>query len=479
MSSQDRYSVSIGLEVHVQLLTLSKLFCSCATSYGETPNTRTCPTCLGLPGALPVLNSRAEELAARLVFALEGRLQVESLFERKNYFYPDLPKGYQITQHGLPLGLGGSVAFMSGDREMHVQLSRIHLEEDAGKSIHLENETLVDLNRCGAPLAEIVTEPCLTSPEDAEAFLQELKRIVVQLGICSGDMEKGALRCDANISVARSGSGQMGSKVELKNLNSFKFVRRALQFEIDRQSEILDADGEIEQETRYWDESDSETYSMRTKEESPDYRYFPEPDLGPLVLDPKWIGTMKSSIIELPHARMIRFRREYGLASYEAGILVDSRSLADFFERTCMAGARPLEVSSWILTEGLRMFREEDKSADEIKLSAEEFAWLLMAVAKEVVSAASAKQVFAETFLAGGSPREIIEDRGLVQISDVETLRPLVADLVDKEVQNVRLYRSGKIQLMGYFVGQIMRATEGRANPKVVGRLLKECLDGS
>ncbi len=470
---------TIGLEIHAQLLTGSKMFCGCSTEFGADPNTQTCPVCLGLPGALPVVNQRAVDFAIRMIEAVGGNVARESVFARKNYFYPDLPKGYQISQYDRPIGRGGEVLLYMGDEKRAIALTRIHLEEDAGKSVHVPgaDHSLVDLNRCGVPLIEIVSEPVIGSPEEACEYMVALRRLVQYLGICSGDMEKGAFRCDANVSVHRRDSEMPGTKVELKNLNSFKFVQKALEFEIARQIELLSHDSAVVHETRLYNESQKVTIPMRSKEEANDYRYFPEPDIPPLRVTGEMVSRAKPEMPELPHEKFERFVSEHGIPRCDASILIDSRELADYYEETARHVENPSRASSWILTEVLAVLRDRGMPISEFPVEARRLGELLNAVEDETISGKIAKEVFAEMIESGSSPLEIVKKRGLGQISDPEELSKIISDIVDRETENVKLYRSGKTGLLGHFVGQVMRVTKGRANPRVTNEILRKYLD--
>jgi len=471
----------IGLEIHAQLLTKSKLFCGCSTEFGSEPNTHTCPVCLGLPGALPVVNEKAVEYAVMMILAVDGEVVRESVFSRKNYFYPDLPKGYQISQYDLPIGRGGAVQLSIDNKERAIPLTRIHLEEDAGKSIHDfdSGHTLIDLNRCGIPLIEIVSEPEIESPDEAHEFMVSLRRILQYIGICSGDMEKGALRCDANVSIRKRDSDKMGVKVELKNLNSFRFVKKALEYEIARQIELVSGGGKVVNETRLYDEARKVTVPMRSKEEAHDYRYFPEPDLLPLVISENLLKRVCESLPELPDVKLGRFLSEYELTNDDAGILTDNRYLADYFEATVRHSGNPSRTANWILTEVLAVLSERGISITDFNVEPRALGELVCEIEDETISGRIAKTVFAEMMETGDSPHSIIERKDLRQVSDPQALEKIIADVVDREAENVKLYRSGKTRLFSHFVGLIMRETKGRANPRVTNEILRKYLDGS
>ncbi|SYZ73814.1 Aspartyl/glutamyl-tRNA(Asn/Gln) amidotransferase subunit B [Candidatus Zixiibacteriota bacterium] len=471
----------IGLEVHAQLTTASKIFCGCKNEYGLPPNTLTCPVCLGLPGALPVLNKQAVEYAMKMILAVEGEVNLRSIFARKNYFYPDLPKGYQISQYDHPIGERGSVKVRYGNGESKViRIKRIHLEEDAGKSLHPERGgyyTRVDLNRCGVPLIEIVTEPDITSPAEAREYLIKLKQILRYLNICSGDMEKGHLRCDANVSVRPLGSSELGTKTEVKNMNSFRWVEKALAFEIERQVGVIKSGGSIEQVTMLWDEKKQASEPMRTKEESHDYRYFPEPDLVNLVVDETWLKEVKNGLPELPDKRAKRFVNQYGIPEYDAGVLTESRELADYYEEVMNSFDNGKAASNWIMVELLKVINEEGAAIESFRIGPPMIAELLNSVKEGVISGKMAKEVFEEMVQTGRRPNEIIKSRGLVQVTDESVLKEIIAKIIRENPDNLKKYRSGKSQIFGYFVGQVMKETGGKANPGLVNRLLKEKLD--
>jgi len=481
MSEARPYEPVIGLEVHAQLLTDSKIFCGCRSSFGEAPNALTCPVCLGLPGALPVLNRRVVEYAMRAILAVGGTVNRESIFARKNYFYPDLPKGYQISQYDHPLGEGGSVLFTEDGEERAIGLIRIHLEEDAGKSFHPENaadeaSTFVDMNRCGVPLIEIVSKPEIRSPRQAGLYLAKLRQILEYLGVCTGNMEEGALRCDANVSVRPVGETAFGTRTEVKNMNSIRGVERALAYEIQRQTGLVQAGGTVAQETLLWDEKAQTAHPMRSKEESSDYRYFPEPDLLPLRVAPEWIEAVRLSLPELPAARAQRLEQQFGITAYDAAVLTDARALADYFEATARHFPDGKKAANWIMTEVLRVLKERGIGITAFTVAPEALAELLGMVEAGTISGKMAKDVFETMAATGRRASEIVQSDGLVQISDDEALIGIIDAVIADNAGQLARYRSGKAQLFGFFVGETMKRTQGRANPKRVNDLLKERL---
>ncbi|NOX36821.1 MAG: Asp-tRNA(Asn)/Glu-tRNA(Gln) amidotransferase subunit GatB [Calditrichaeota bacterium] len=476
-----KYEAVIGLEVHAQLLTDSKIFCGCSTTFGAEPNSQTCPVCLGMPGVLPVLNERAVEFAIKMGLATHCKIAPFSRFARKNYFYPDLPKGYQISQYELPLCSDGyvDIELEDGTRK-RIGIIRIHLEEDAGKSIHdpvlAGEDTLVDLNRCGVPLIEIVSAPDLRSPQEAYAYLVRLKQLVTYLGICDGNMEEGSLRCDANVSVRPVGSTEFGVKTEVKNMNSFRNVERALTFEINRQIQLLESGGEVVQETLLWDAHAGEARPMRSKEEAHDYRYFPEPDLVPMVIEESWVQKIRESLPELPLARKERFMEQYKLPAYDAGILTMTRELADYYEAVVTECRDYKLASNWVMGEVLRVLNERKIEITEFPISAQQLARLLNLILDETISSKIAKTVYEEMLNTGEDPAKIVEKKGLAQVTDRATIEAIVVKVLEENPKQVEQYRSGKEKVFGYFVGQVMRATRGKANPGLVNEILKEKL---
>ena len=473
------YDAVIGLEVHAQLLTSTKIFCGCSTKAGLPPNTSTCPVCTGMPGVLPVLNRKVVDFGIMLGLATGSRIAPRCIFARKNYFYPDLPKGYQITQYEHPLCEGGSILIETAQGVKRIGITRIHMEEDAGKTIHDEKAPLsyVDYNRSGVPLLEIVSEPDITSTDEAVAYLRELRQILMYLGICDGNMEEGSFRCDANVSVKPAGSARYGTRTELKNMNSFRNVQRALQYEIERHIEIIESGGEVVQETLLWDPSRGVTVSMRSKEESHDYRYFPEPDLVPVELDSAWIDSVRSALPELPFARRERFIGQYGLPAYDAGVLTQTKAVADYYEECVRLLDRPKEISNWIMTEVMRALNEQGIPITELIVSPEMLTGLIALIDKGSISGSMAKEVFAEMVDTGESAGGIIEKKGIGQINDEEELRSLAREIIDAHPDEAHKYRSGKTGLLGFFVGMLMKATRGEANPKLASRIMKELLE--
>lgn len=476
------WEIVIGLEIHVELLTRSKVFCSCATGFGGEPNTRVCPVCLGLPGSLPVLNAKALEYAVKTGLALNCEIASFSKFDRKNYFYPDLPKAYQISQYDLPLCRHGYLEIEAGGVRRRIGITRVHLEEETGKSLHAGTSivdspfTLLDYNRAGIPLVEIVTEPDIRSPEEARVFLEELKRVVEFAGVSDVKMEEGSLRCDANISVRPRGASRLGTKTEVKNMNSFRAVQRALEYEAARQIATLRAGGRVVQETRHWDDAAGVTRGMRSKEQAQDYRYFPEPDLVPIVLSPEQIEQWRRELPELPAARRERLAREYGLPAYDAAILTASKRLADFFEEAARAFPDPKMVSNWVMGELLRLLKAENKELDQVPLQPSDLVGLLSLVRDGVISGATAKEVFEEMFHTGDPAASIVDRRGLRQISDEGALREIVRRAMAANPDAVQSYRQGKEKALGALVGAVMKETRGKANPQLVNRLLLEAL---
>ncbi|MCX8071426.1 MAG: Asp-tRNA(Asn)/Glu-tRNA(Gln) amidotransferase subunit GatB [Candidatus Binatia bacterium] len=476
------YEAVIGLEVHAELLTASKMFCGCSAKFGAPPNENTCPVCLGLPGSLPVLNRRAVEFAIRAGLATNCKIQLFSRWARKNYFYPDLPKGYQISQYELPICVAGWIPIDTAQGEKRIRLARIHMEEDTGKNIHdaYSEASLVDFNRSGVPLLEIVSEPDMRSPQEAGAYLRKLRQLLQYLEICDGNMEEGSFRCDANVSVRPKGVETLGTKVEIKNMNSFRHVERAIEFEFSRQVRALNDGEPIVQETRLWDPDREVTRPMRSKEYAHDYRYFPEPDLPPVRLDAAWVESIRASLPELPDARRVRFVESYNLPIYDAEVLTSRRDLAEYFEAVVASGAPPKAASNWIMGELLRVIREQGLDRDlriqRWPVSPEHLAELIHLIDRGEISGKIAKTVFERMLTSNRTPRDIVQREGLVQITDDEALRSEIRSLLSEHPDKVAQYRAGKEKLFGFFVGQLMKRTEGRANPQKVNEILRELL---
>jgi aspartyl-tRNA(Asn)/glutamyl-tRNA(Gln) amidotransferase subunit B len=472
------YEAVIGLEVHAQLLTRAKIFCGCPTSFGALPNTQTCPVCLGMPGSLPVLNKKAVEFALKMALATDCTINPESVFARKNYFYPDLPKGYQISQYESPLAEHGHLPIRVNGELKRIGITRIHLEEDAGKLIHHESRpvSLVDFNRTGVPLIEIVSEPDLRTPEEAVAYLKGLRNILVYLEVCDGNMEEGSLRCDANVSLRPVGGQALGTKVELKNMNSFRFVKAALEFEIRRQRALLDAGREIIQETRLWDTVQGQTVSMRGKEEAHDYRYFPDPDLVPVKIDGDWLASLRKNLPELPAAREERFVSEYGIPPYDAEVLTGDKALADYFEAVVKEFPHPKQVSNWVMVELMRVLKQEDGGLGACKITPQALARLLALVEAGTISGKMAKAVFEDMAASGQEPEAVIKAKGLVQITDTGALEAAAREILAAHPQEAADYRAGKTKVLGFFVGQLMKKTKGQANPQLANEVFKQLL---
>ncbi|MFN7974430.1 MAG: Asp-tRNA(Asn)/Glu-tRNA(Gln) amidotransferase subunit GatB [Acidobacteriota bacterium] len=472
----DGWEAVIGLEVHAQLLTESKIFCSCPTSFGASPNAHTCPVCLGHPGVLPVLNRKAVEHGLRMALATGGRIAARSVFARKNYFYPDLPKGYQISQYDLPLAQDGAIDLGNGTA---VGLCRIHLEEDAGKLLHEgpggADHALVDYNRAGVPLLEIVSKPEIPTPGLAHDYLEALRRLVMHLGVCDGNMEEGSLRCDANVSVRRPGD-PLGVRTEIKNLNSFRNVERALEHEIARHVEVLAAGGSLSMETRGFDADRGATYPMRGKEEAHDYRYFPEPDLPALHVDASWIARVRESLPELPAARRARLHAEYGLSAEDASLLTASRELADYYEAAARASGNPRSAASWVLRDVLREIKEAGRSLASLPVSPASLGAMIRMIDGGSLSSTAGRDVFAGMLGSGGTPEEIARARGLLQLSDEAELVAIVERVLSENEDAVRSYRAGKEKSFGFLVGAAMKLAKGRGNPKLLNEILRRKL---
>jgi len=479
-----RYEAVIGLECHAQLLTRSKLFCSCSTRFGDAPNMNTCPVCLGLPGALPVLNAAAVAMAAKAALALNCKVHAQSQWARKNYFYPDLPKGYQISQYDRPLAENGFIEISAGGVRKKIGIQRIHMEEDAGKSLHegfadSSRSTCLDFNRSGVPLIEIVTAPDIRNSEEAYDYLARLKQILEYLDVCDGNMEEGSLRCDANVSVRLKGATEFGTRTELKNINSFRFVQKAIDYEVDRQIDVIESGGRVMQETRLWNSAEERTTPMRSKEQAHDYRYFPEPDLPPLVVEPEWLRNIQQTMPELPEPRRARFVAAYALSEYEAGVLTMTRALADFFEETARLSGQPKAAANWIMGDVLRFYKESGvdlKDLSKSTVTPKMLADMIVLVEQGTISGKIAKTVIEEMYKTGKAPEAIVREKGLVQISNAAEIEQIVEKVVKENPEPVALYKAGKTGTFGFLVGQVMKATQGRANPQTVNELLRKRL---
>lgn len=474
-----QYEPVIGLEVHAQLKTKTKIFCSCSTTFGAPPNAHTCPVCTGMPGVLPVLNRQAVTYAIKSALATHCTINKESRFDRKNYFYPDLPKGYQISQYAHPIAEHGHLIVEPEEGvEKRIGITRIHMEEDAGKLIHDPNrpQSMVDLNRTGVPLVEIVSEPDIRSAAEAGAYLRKLHAILRYIDVCDGNMEEGSFRCDANISLRPVGEKQFGIRTELKNLNSFKHVEKAIQYEIQRQTYILDEGKAVIQETRLWDPTKNITQSMRGKEDAHDYRYFPDPDLVPLIVDEAWINGVKKDMPELPDARKARFSDEYALPPYDAGVLTASRELADYFEETAANLKDKKLAANWIMGPVLGLVKSEGNTIESLPISSQALAELLLLLEKGSINANGAKTVFEKLVSSDQSPTDLVKSLGLEQVSDQSELDAVVNEVIAENPEETQAYREGKKKLFSFFMGQIMKKTKGKADPKIVTTILKEKL---
>jgi aspartyl-tRNA(Asn)/glutamyl-tRNA(Gln) amidotransferase subunit B len=476
-----KYEVVIGLEVHAQLLTKTKIFCGCSTQFGNAPNSNSCPVCLGLPGTLPVLSRRAVELAMRASLALNCKVHEHSRFARKNYFYPDLPKGYQISQYELPLATGGHIEIEVNGARKRIGITRLHLEEDAGKSLHegfadSGEKSYVDFNRCGTPLSEIVSEPDMRSPEEAYAYLTSLRQILLYSGVSDCNMEEGSLRCDANVSVRLRGEKEFGTKVEVKNLNSFRYLVKALEFEIERHIGVIEGGGTIAQETRLWNQSEGRTISMRSKEKAHDYRYFPEPDLLPVHVSAAWSEEVLQSLPELPEARRTRFVTIHGITPYDAQVLTDSQPLADYFEAAVKAGAPAKSAANWIETELLRRLNDSAGDIAASPVAPAALAELVNLVESGKITGAVGKKVFVTMFESGRGAAEIVAAEGLAQINDRSEIEQAARDVIARNPDNVAKFKAGNEGVFQFFIGQVMRATRGKANPQAVSEVLRELL---
>ena len=473
------FEAVIGLEVHAQLSTSTKIFCGCSTKFGNPPNTNVCPICLGHPGTLPVLNKKVVEYAVMLGLATNCSINERSIIARKNYFYPDLPKGYQISQFEEPICEDGfiEIELENGSRK-NIKIKRIHLEEDAGKLIHDQgDDTLVDLNRCGTPLLEIVTEPDITSAQEAYSYLTNLKQILTYLEVCDGNMEEGSLRCDANISVRPKGQLELGTRTEVKNMNSFRNVERAIEFEINRQIELIEEGGKVTQQTLLWNADLNEAFPMRGKEESHDYRYFPDPDLVPVVVSSEWRSSLNNRLPELPKTRKERFVSEFNIPEYDAEILTSEKELANYFEETIKETKNYKSASNWIMGDVLKVIKDEKIPIAEIKLSAKNLGKLINLIDQNVISGKIAKEVFPEMFMSDSDPETIVKEKGLAQITDSLEIEKAVDEIIANNLKQVEEFKSGKEKVFGFFVGQVMRATKGKANPQIVNDILTKKLN--
>ncbi len=472
------YEAVIGVEVHAQLRTKSKLFCGCGTVFGLAANSQTCPLCLGLPGSLPVLNRAAVEMAVRAGLALNCTIAANNIFARKNYFYPDLPKGYQISQYEAPICEHGWVEIAVGEGTERVRIRRAHLEEDAGKSVHVAgtNGSRIDLNRAGTPLLEIVTEPDLRSADEVVAYLKGLRDVLMYLEVCDGNMDEGSFRCEPNLSLRPLGQKEFGTKVELKNINSFKFVKDAIDYEIKRQTKVLNEGGKINQETRLWNLDRGETAVMRSKEDAHDYRYFPDPDLVPLKLDEEWIEGCRKHVAELPAVRMRRFVSEFGLSEYDAEVLTASKAVADYYETCVGLFNQPKIVSNWVMGELTRELNHSGTDASASPVSPERLVSLLQLVEQGTISLKVAREIFPEVYSSGKTAEQIVQEKGLIQVSDEGALDTIIDGVLAKNPTQVAQFKEGKPQVLGFLVGQVMKASGGKANPGKVNELLKKKL---
>ncbi len=489
---KEGWEAVIGLEVHAQLRTSSKIFCGCSTAFGEEPNANTCPVCLGLPGALPVLNRLVVDYAARAALALGLKINSESIFARKNYFYPDLPKGYQISQYDRPFSEHGVVEILTSERDeaghptewrlKRIGITRAHLEEDAGKSLHEgvgdAAKSYVDLNRSGTPLLEIVSEPDFRTSWEAYDYITFLRRTVQYIGVCDGNMEEGNLRCDANVSVRPKGQEKFGVKAEIKNLNSMRFVQRAIDHEIERQISTIESGGQITQETRLWNEREAKTFSMRSKENAHDYRYFPEPDLPPLEVSSEWIDALRGELPEMPEARRHRFMRQYQLSVDESFTLTGQRELADYYEGVATGSGNPRAAANWILSELLRELKNAEIEVSACRVTAEALVGLIRLIDDGTISGKIAKEVFIEMVATGTAAAEIVKEKGLVQITDTTAIEMIIDEVIAASPKQLEQYRGGRTNLIGFFVGQVMKLSGGKANPQAVNEILRTKLQG-
>ena len=474
--SYDNWQPVIGLEIHAQLQTQSKIFSSDSATFGGGDNEHISAVSLGLPGTLPVLNETAVEYSVKIGLALNCEINLKSIFARKNYFYPDLPKGYQISQFEEPICKRGWIEVPVAGVLKKIGITRAHMEEDAGKSTHHGNHTLINLNRAGVPLLEIVSDPVIHSAEEASEYARAVRSILRYLDVCDGNLEEGSLRCDCNVSVRPNGSDELRTRVEIKNLNSFRFIEKAVDYEIRRQIEAYEADEQIVQETRLYDSTKNKTFTMRTKEEADDYRYFPDPDLLPVLLEPAFIEKTKANLPELPHAKALRFQESYKLPEYDSLILVQEKALSEYYEKVVKVCQNPKLASNWIMSDVLRELKGSDSSVENIPMPAEDLGELLKLIEDGTISGKIAKEIFQEIWEKGGKPAEIVSSRGLKQITDTSAIEQIIDEILAKSEKQVQEYKSGKEKVFGYFVGQTMKATRGQASPELVNKLLKEKL---
>ncbi|MFO7936428.1 MAG: Asp-tRNA(Asn)/Glu-tRNA(Gln) amidotransferase subunit GatB [Kiritimatiellia bacterium] len=472
----NNYLVTIGLETHVHLKTQTKMFCGCELEFGAEPNTKVCPVCLGYPGALPVMNGEAIRLTVTSGLMLGCRISKYSTFDRKNYFYPDMSKDYQISQQEQPLCIGGGVSIDTPDGQKFIRINHIHQEEDAGKIIHYARYSGVDFNRCGTPLMEIVSEPDMSSPDEAMAYLQNLKQILVYAGVSDCNLEEGNMRSDVNVSVRPEGQEELGTRTEIKNMNTFKGIYAALEYEIERQLAVVKSGGTIIQETRRWDAESGETHTMRTKENAHDYRYFPEPDLVPVTLSDELIEEWRAVLPELPSDRRIRMMKEYGIPEYDAGVLADEKPNADFFEAAAESCGQGKTVSNWFMTDVMALINETGKTIEESQLTPEALAELIMLVNDGVINGSTAKEILPELFEKGGMPKPVVEERGLAQVKDTSALEDFIKEVFAANEKSVNDYLAGKKAAAGYLTGQVMKLSRGKADPKLVNRMIAEKL---
>ena len=472
------FETVIGLEVHAQLLTDTKIFCGCPTRFGAEPNSQTCPICLGMPGVLPVLNKKVVEYAMKAALATGCEIQPMSRFARKNYFYPDLPKGYQISQYELPIALRGHIDIPLGGGHKRIGITRIHMEEDAGKSLHegIAGASHVDLNRAGTPLIEIVSEPDMRSSEEAVEYLKRLRAILMYLEVCDGNMEEGSFRCDANVSIMPRGETKFGTRAELKNINSFRFVQKAIEYEVKRQKALIMDGGKVVQETRLWDTQKGITVSMRGKEEAHDYRYFPDPDLVPIEIDKDWIEKIRKTLPELPSDKVKRFVADYGIPEYDAEVLSISRALANYYEETARISGQPKAASNWIMGDLLRFLKEDDREIEESSVTPTHIAEMIKLIDNGTISGKIAKTVMEEMYKTGKMPDDVVKEKGLIQVTDTGAIEKVIDEVLAENADSVAAYRSGKDKLFGFFVGQVMKKSQGKANPAVLNDLLKKKL---